>query len=222
MSSEETKNERKIIYSPLRLVGIVTLIIFCTVLIMTATFTRIKLFNCLQIFEGFLHPEFFPDTNSVFQLKPYFYVPQIPILLFTATLLGTVCSLTSVFLFIVIGLTFIPVFGLGGGFDYVLNPSFGYILAFILGIILMTGFTDKNHSFKSLFFATMYSVIAIHILGFLYMLLISLIKHESFEYIINWLLFESLIRIIYDIIFGFLAAITAKFVRKFIWILTAP
>lgn len=221
MSSEEIKKERKIVYSPLRLVGILTLIAFCTVLLTAAAFTRIKVFNCMQIFEAFLHPEFFPDANSVFQMKPYFYVPQIPTVLFTVALLGMVCGLTSVFLYIVIGLAFLPVFGLGGGFDYVLNPSFGYILAFIPGIIVMTGFTDKDYSFKSLALATVLSVVSIHFLGFLYMLIVCLIKRADFVSIADWLLFESLIKMVYDIIFGLLAVITAKYARKFIWILTA-
>ena len=222
MSSEENqiKKEIKLIYSPLRLVGILTLIAFCTILIITATFTRIRLINCLQLLEALSHPEFFPDANSVFQLKAYFYVPQVPVILFTATLLGTVCSLTAVFLYIVIGLTIIPVFGLGGGFDYALNQTFGYILAFIPAVIIMTGFTDKNKSFKSLFLATVFSVLTLHLLGFIYMFLVSLIKHEDFGYITDWLIFESLIRIVYDILLGYLAAVTAKFFRKFIWILT--
>lgn len=221
MSSEENKIRQKTIYSPLRLVGILTLIAFCTVLIITATFTRIRLINCLQIFEALMHPEFFPDTNSVFQLKAYFYVPQVPIVLFTATLLGTVCSLSAVFLYIVIGLAILPVFGLGGGFDYALNQTFGYILAFIPAVIVMTGFTDKNKSFKSLFFATVFSVLTLHFLGFIYMLLVSLIKHEDFGYITDWLLFESLMKIVYDIILGYIVSLIAKFFRKFIWILTA-
>ena len=221
MSSEEIKKERKIVYSPLRLVGILTLTAFCTILLIAAVFTRIKVFNCMQIFEAFLHPEFFPDTNSVFQMKPYFYVPQIPVVLFSAALLGMVCSLTSVFLYIVIGLAFLPVFGLGGGFDYVLNPSFGYILAFIPGIVIWTGLTDKNSSFGNLVFSTILSIFSIHLLGFFYMLIVCLIKHYDFVYIADWLLFESLIKMVYDIIFGLLAVITAKFARKFIWILTA-
>lgn len=221
MSSEEIKKERKIVYSPLRLVGILSLIAICTVFLIAASFTRIKVFNCMQVFEAFLHPEFFPDTNSVFQMKPYFYVPQIPVILFTSVLLGTVCSLTSVFVYIVIGLAFLPVFALGGGFDYVINPSFGYILAFIPGIIVMTGFTDKDNSFKSLAFATVLSVVSIHFLGFLYMIIVCLIKRTDLVSVADWLLFESLIKLVYDIIFGFTAVIAAKFARKFIWILTS-
>lgn len=221
-SENQVQKEKKIIYSPLRLVGILTLIAFCTIILIVATFTRIKLINCMQIFEAFMHPEFFPDASSVFQLKAYFYVPQVPVVLFTAILLGAVCSLTSLFVYIVLGLAILPVFGLGGGFDYALNQSFGYILAFIPAVIIMTGFTDKTKPFKSMFFATIYSVFTIHILGFVYMLLVSLIKHEDFNYIADWLLFESLIKIVYDIIFGYFAVIFAKFCRKFIWILTAP
>ena len=221
LNENQKQQEKQVIYSPLRLVGILTLIVFCTLILVMATFTRIKLINCMQVFEALRHTEFFPDTASVFQLKAYFYVPQVPVVLFTATLLGMVCGLTSVFLYIVMGLAIIPVFGLGGGFNYVLNQSFGYILAFIPAVIVMSCFKDKSKSFKDLFLATVLSVLTIHVIGFLYMLLISLIKHENFDYITDWFIFESLIKFVYDTAIGFFAVIFAKFCRKFIRILTA-
>ena len=207
-------------YSPLRLIGILTLIGFCTILIIVATFTRIKVFNCLQPLIAVMHPENFPNIQSVFAFKAYYYIPQIPIILFASTLLGGACSMLSVFFYIIIGLAIIPVFGLGGGFDYVLEPTFGYILAFLPACMLAASLTDKEYSFKSMLKSAFAAVLLIHILGFFYMLLVAFIKHEDFVYIMDWLTYESFIRAIYDFIFGLLFMFIAKFLRKFIWILT--
>ena len=207
-------------YSPLRLVGILTLIGFCTILLIVATFTRIKVFNCLQPLVAVMHPEIFADFQSVFAFKAYYYIPQIPVILFASTMLGGACSMLSVFFYIVLGLAIIPVFGLGGGFDYVLEPTFGYILAFLPACLVAAGLTDKNYSVKSLAKSAFAAVLLIHIAGFFYMLLVAFIKHEDFAYIMDWLTFESFTRAIYDFIFGLLFMIIAKFARKFIWILT--
>lgn len=208
-------------YSPLRLVGILSLVGFFTVLLIVATFTRIKLFNILQPFIGMLHPEFFQDLGSIFAFKAYFYIPQVPVLLFSVALLGAACTMTSAFFYIVLGLTLIPIFGLGGGFNYVLQPSFGYILAFIPASLIAGGIMYRNHSVKNMLKATITAVLLIHILGFFYMFLVLLLKHENFSYITDWLFFESFTRAVFDIIFGFLAMLLAKFFRKFIWIITA-
>ncbi len=222
MTNDLQLNKNKIPqYSPLRLVGILSLVGFVTILLIVATFTKIKLFNVLQPFVGLLHPEFFQDLSALFAFKSYSYVPQIPVLLFSVALLGAACTMTSAFFYIVLGLTFIPVFGLGGGFDYVLQPYFGYILAFIPASLIAGGIMYKNHSVKNMFKATVTAVFIIHLLGFFYVLLVQLLKHENFSYIMDWLLFESFTRAIYDLIFGFIAMLFAKLCRKFIWIITS-
>lgn len=217
----QEKKQKTPQYSPLRLVGILSFVGFFTVLLIVATFTRIKLFNILQPFIGMLHPEFFQDLGSIFAFKTYFYIPQVPVLLFSVALLGAACTMTSAFFYIVIGLTLIPIFGLGGGFNYVLQPSFGYILAFIPASLIAGGIMYRNHSVKNMLKATITAVLLIHILGFFYMLLVLLLKHENLSYITDWLFFESFTRAVFDIIFGFLAMLLAKFFRKFIWIITA-
>ncbi len=220
--SSKIQPKKEIQYSPLRLVGILTVIAFCTILLIVATFTRIKVINCLHPIEAMLHPSLFPDFQSLFAIKAYFYAPQVPLVLFAVALLGAACSMTSVFFYIVLGLAFIPIFGLGGGgFQYVLEPTFGYILAFIPATLIAGAMLEKDHSYKNMLKASLAAVLTIHILGFFYMLLVSLIRHEQFSYIMDWLLFESLIKTIYDFIFGFICMVIAKFCRKFIWILTA-
>lgn len=208
-------------YSPLRLIGILTLTALCTVLLIVATFMRIKVLNCLYPLECLFHPSIAPDFVSAFALKPYFYIPQVPIILFTAVLLGAACCVTSVFFYIVIGLAVIPVFGLGGGFDYVIQPVFGYILGFVPAALIAGGITSKERSAKNIVIAALAGVLAIHITGFFYMLLVSLIRHENTSYIMDWLLYESLIRAVYDFVFGVVLMFVAKFFRKFIWILTS-
>ncbi len=219
MHNEPQKTEAR--YSPLRLIGILTLTAFCTVLLIIATFTRIKVLNCLYPLECLLHPSIATDFASVFALKSYFYIPQVPIILFTAVLLGAACCVTSVFFYIVIGLALIPVFGLGGGFDYVVQPVFGYILGFIPAALVAGGITSKERSAKNIIIAALSGVLAIHITGFFYMLLVSLIRHENSSYIMDWLLYESLIRAVYDFVLGVIFMFVAKFFRKFIWILTS-
>ena len=222
MGSEIKNNlQKENQYSPLRLVAIFTLIAFCTILLIVATFTRIKMINCMQPLIAMLHPENFTNLQSAFAIKAYFYIPQIPIILFSASLLGGACTMISVFAYIVIGLAFLPVFGLGGGFDYVMQPTFGYILAFLPASLIAGSLIDKEHSLLSMLKATFVAVLTIHVLGFLYMLLVSLLRHESFSYIMDWLVFESFTRAFYDICFGFLLMLIAKLFRKFIWILTA-
>lgn len=218
---KDKNNPKDVQYSPLRLVGILTLIAFCTILLIVATFTRIKVINVLQPIVGMLHPEIFTTMQSIFTIKAYFYVPQIPIILFTAALLGGACTMTSVFVYIVIGLAFLPIFGLGGGFDYIIQPTFGYILAFLPASLVAGALIDKDYTLKSILKAAFFAVLTIHILGFFYMLLVSLLQHESLGYITDWLIFESFTKAFYDFIIGFLLMILAKFFRKFIWIITA-
>lgn len=221
MTDFQTDISNKSKYSPLRLIGILTLTVFCTVLLIIATFTRIKVLNCLYPLECLIHPSLVTDFASIFALKTYFYVPQIPIILFTAVLLGVACSMTSVFIYIVLGLAFIPVFGLGGGFDYVIQPAFGYILGFIPAALLAGKITSKDRSVQNIIIAALTGVLVIHITGFFYMLLVSILRHEKISYIFDWLLYESFIRAVYDFVFGVIFMLIAKFLRKFIWILTS-
>lgn len=96
-NAKQQLKPKEIQYSPLRLVGILSMIAFCTILLIVGTFTRIKLINCLKPIEALMHPALFPTLQSAFAIKAYFYVPQIPVVLFAAALLGSACSMTSVF-----------------------------------------------------------------------------------------------------------------------------
>ena len=58
--------------------------------------------------------------------------------------------------------------------------------------------------------AVFWGVFVIHIIGILYMTIIALIKHDSFEFIQNWIYYQSLSKLLYDIVFGIIAIFLAK------------
>lgn len=58
---------------------------------------------------------------------------QLAFCMFAGLMLGGTDALICVALYIVMGLIGIPVFSAGGGVFYVLQPTFGYILGFLIG-----------------------------------------------------------------------------------------
>ncbi len=65
---------------------------------------------------------------------PIFFIPftlQVFFIVLAGKIGGKIVGLSSVVIFIALGLTGIPVFATGGGFDYAIRPTFGYILGFI-------------------------------------------------------------------------------------------
>lgn len=58
---------------------------------------------------------------------------QFAFCMFAGLMLGGTDALICVALYIVMGLIGIPVFSAGGGVFYVLQPTFGYILGFLIG-----------------------------------------------------------------------------------------
>ena len=111
-----------------------------------------------------------------------------------------------------------PVFALGGGWRYIGEYGFGYILAYIpavylTGTILKNGFTYKN-ALKAVFAG----IFTIHIIGILYMLVIAGIRHEGWMFTTGWIIAQSGVKIIYDFIFSFLAVLVAKYARLILWL----
>ena len=103
-------------------------------------------------------------------------VPLVPFtlqFLFTTLaglLLGKRLGALSVLLYIGIGLAGVPIFASGGGFSYILNPTFGYLLGFALGTYI-TGWIAESFSnpgFKQLLIAALAGLAGVYILGMLY------------------------------------------------------
>ena len=76
---------------------------------------------------------------------PYmdYFTLQFFFVLLAGILLGSKLGGLAVLLYVVIGLAGLPVFASGGGLAYVLRPSFGYLLGFIVGAYL-TGLVSES------------------------------------------------------------------------------
>lgn len=186
--------------------GALALVAICVLLLIISTFTQIKL--------NFNLPSHGIDSYLNFE-----YIPQIPVVIFIAALLGEVWGVFSVLIYIVMGLTpWFPVFALGGGASYIFQYNFGYIFAYIFSVILCAKELKRGNGILNIIFAMLYGVLTIHVIGIIYMIIIALIRHDSFQFMQNWIYYQSLSKILYDIIFGILAVLLAKGCRKMLWL----
>ncbi len=72
--------------------------------------------------------------------------------------------------YVMLGLTWFPVFAQGGGFGYLKEPSFGYILGFIPGAWICGYLAFKaSAKLESLAFSCLCGLLSIHVTGMVYM-----------------------------------------------------
>lgn len=185
--------------------GTLALMTMCIALLIISTFTQIK-------FSGV-------DTgvNTYLQFE---YIPQIPIVLFIATLLGESFGLLTILIYIILGLTpNYPIFGMGGGLSYIFQYNFGYIFAYIFAVIFTAKELKKDNTIISILKAVLFGVLIIHIIGIFYMTINALIRHDSFAFIGNWIYYQSISKILFDIVFGIIAILIGKIIKKFLWLI---
>lgn len=108
-------------------------------------------------------------------------IPVVPFtlqFLFTmmaGLLLGGKLGAVSVGVYIAMGLLGLPVFAEGGGFSYVLKPSFGYIIGFAVASYVTGVIANKvpNPSYKRLYAANFIGLGIVYLFGMTYYYLIS-------------------------------------------------
>ena len=198
--------------------GTVILTCLCTFLLIIATFTQFS-------FTHFIIPADFMnylsgDSVDVKQhfFKYYRYIPQIPVILFIAGLLGKVFGVIAVLCYIVIGLFVYPVFALGGGPSYVFEYNFGYILAYIPAVFFSASILKNGFSLKNVLQASLVAVLTIHLIGILYTLFIGAISQTANTLLIGWIIAQSGMKILYDFVFSVLALLISEWVKRFLWI----
>lgn len=92
----------------------------------------------------------------------------------SGVLLGARYGFISQFIYLSVGLIGIPVFTNGGGITYVFQPTFGYLIGFMIASFLI-GFILKNKkkNFKNILIACILGLIVLYVIGIIYMYLIS-------------------------------------------------
>lgn len=103
-------------------------------------------------------------------------IPVVPFtlqVLFTTLaglLLGPRLGAISVGIYILIGLVGLPVFTQGGGPNYIFQPTFGYLIGFLIGTYI-TGYIahrKKNSSLKTLLIASFIGLTIVYLIGMTY------------------------------------------------------
>lgn len=86
-------------------------------------------------------------------------------------LLGKNWGALSQILYVLIGLLGVPIFTKGGGFQYVLEPSFGYLLGFILAAYLIGWLIERRarQTFWGLLWPCLVGLLVLYVIGAAYM-----------------------------------------------------
>lgn len=89
-------------------------------------------------------------------------------------LLGSKVGALSQLIYVLVGLVGIPVFTEGGGLHYVVKPTFGYLIGFVLGAYVIGLCVEKfkEINFKNFFIASLIGLIVVYVLGVVYMYII--------------------------------------------------
>lgn len=125
-------------------------------------------------------------------------------------------SVISVLIYIVLGLLGLPVFSGGGGPGYILHPTFGYILGFLVGAYVLGFFCDKNKSnaFISYFLPSLFALLIIYIFGILYFyIMLNFNTKEQVDFS-NILIFGALVFLPKDLIFCIISSSISKRVKR--------
>lgn len=114
-------------------------------------------------------------TAGAFITIPIPVVPftmQSTFVLLAGLILGPWWGGLSALMYLVLGLIGVPIFTHGSGFGYVLKPTFGYIIGFVVGAWL-TGFLsyrgNKSPGFARLFPAALAGLLVLYAIGVAYM-----------------------------------------------------
>lgn len=125
----------------------------------------VALFVAFIIIGAFIR---IPIGGYVISLQPIFT-------LMAGLVLGAKLGAFSVSIYILMGLIGLPVFTAGGGPQYVLQPTFGFLFAFIIQAFICGKLSRnlKTPKFLSVFVIGLISMVVLYIVGLLYFYLIS-------------------------------------------------
>lgn len=200
--------------------GVLVLTGICAFLIVIATFTQFDFNHFILPWDSlsYIGADFKNPAIMHHFMKHYRYIPQIPIIMFIAALLGRRFGLASVVLYILAGLFLAPVFALGGGLEYVFEYGFGYILAYIPAVFFAGSILKSGLTYRNMAQAVVVGVLTIHIIGIFYMLFLATILRENPALVLGWISAQSGVKIIYDLIISFIAMVAAKVTKKCLWV----
>ncbi|MHB8063666.1 MAG: biotin transporter BioY [Ruminiclostridium sp.] len=163
--------------------------------------------------------------GAIFLKIPLPYIPitlQVFFCLLAGILLGAKLGMASQIVYLAVGLCGIPVFSLGGGPAYVLQPSFGYLLGLIVCAFVVGKLSErmKEPKILKLFLINIIGVLIIYAIGIPYLYLVKNLYLNSQTSLWTVLYYGFVTTILGDIIKCYLAALIAvrliPIVRKYL------
>jgi biotin transport system substrate-specific component len=112
---------------------------------------------------------------SAFVQIPFPLAPmtlQLLFVLMSGIILGPTLGALSQVIYIVLGLAGAPVFAYGGGFGYIFNPTFGFLIGFILMSFISGVIFNNKRSFKRAIAAGLIGLLSCYMIGLPYLYLI--------------------------------------------------
>ena len=200
--------------------GTLVLTALSVLLLIIATFTQLTLTHLYLPLDWMNYIGQNLPENEILQhfTKTYRYIPQIPAVFFIIALLGRKFGILAIILYIILGM-FYPIFALGGGVTYLFEYGFGYILAFIPAIFFSGTLLKVKTDFLRIVLLSVLGVLAIHVLGVLYMLFIATLRNAQMDLVSSWISSQSGVQILYDMFFSIVGIYLGRFARKLFWII---
>lgn len=121
------------------------------------------------------------------QVQPLGVTCQVAGVLLVGCMGGKNAGALSQIAYLVLGLISVPVFSQGGGFSYLQQPTFGYLIGFIFGAWVCGFLAFKTRPrLESLAFSCICGLITVHITGLLYLSINHFISKPNAEAIPLW------------------------------------
>lgn len=188
------------------------------ILIIIATFTQVTLKHPYIPLDFLSYLTDATDTDVIRHfIKSYDYIPQIPVIFFIVALMGRKFGILAIIGYIILGM-FFPIFALGGGVSYLFEYGFGYILAYLPAVFFAGTLLKGKTDYIRIPVIALIGVVTIHLLGILYMLFVSTLRHAPWELVTSWIMSQSGVQMLYDVFFTIMAIILGKQARKLFWI----
>lgn len=130
----------------------------------TKRLIRISYFTLLTIVGGLIK----------IQAGPVAFTLQTLFVILSGFVLGARDGFFSQFAYMFIGLVGVPIFTQGGGFQYIFQPSFGYIISFCIGSFIAGFVMNKFRTINNwkIWFSGILGLIPVYIIGMSYQVMI--------------------------------------------------
>ena len=119
-------------------------------------------------------------------VPPVSFTMQTCFVVFAGLILGARLGFAAQAVYIAIGLVGVPVFASGGGIQYILNPTFGYLVGF-MGAAFVTGAIAEKitkPSFIRYFLASLVGLLPVYLIGVPYLYVI--LKYVNHAQVSFW------------------------------------